>query len=75
MLECMGIGEGLAHNEQEYVDWAVKFAEDEALRRKVSDRIAEMAPKVLFDGQAVQPDYEKTLVRMVEEKEAGLLKR
>jgi predicted O-linked N-acetylglucosamine transferase (SPINDLY family) len=69
LLQAMGIEEGIAHDEQSYVDWAVRFAKEPELRERVSARIAEMAPQVLFNGEAAQPSYEQALRQMIEQKE------
>ena len=66
LLRTMGIAEGIAHNEREYVDWAVRFAKDAELRERVSRKIRENAQAVLFNGEKEQPDYEQVLVQMAE---------
>ena len=72
LLSAMGISEGIAQNEREFVDWAVRFALEPRLRAQVSQKIEERAPKVLFDGEAAQPAYEAALVRMILAKEKKL---
>ena len=69
LLQAMGIEEGIAQDAQGYVDWAVRFAREPELRERVSARIAEMAPQVLFNGEAAQPSYEQALRQMIEQKE------
>ena len=61
LLRVLGVTEGIAANEKEYVKWAVKFAKEEPLRKQVTARIAEQVEKVLFNGQAAQAAYEKVL--------------
>ena len=75
LLEVMGIQEGIAHDEREYVDWAVRFAQDEGLRQSVRDRIAAQAEDKLFNGPAAQPAYEAALVQMIEDKERKAKKK
>ena len=75
LLGAMGITEGIAHDEAEYVDWAVRFAQDAELRQRVVARITEQAPKVLFNGEAAQPSYEAALLKMIEDKEKKLKKK
>ena len=74
LLQAMGITEGIAHSDQEYVDWAVRFAQDASLRKTLSDKITQRAPQVLFNGEAAQPSYEAALQQMVVKKEKALRK-
>nr|WP_050769572.1 glycosyltransferase [Thermosinus carboxydivorans] len=67
MLRALGIQEGIAANELEYVDWAVRFAQDGELRRRVRDQIRKRATSVLFNGAAAQPAFEAALTRIVNE--------
>jgi predicted O-linked N-acetylglucosamine transferase (SPINDLY family)/glycosyltransferase involved in cell wall biosynthesis len=68
MLRALGIQEGIAANEIEYVDWAVRFALDSELRNRVKSQIKERAI-ILFDGAAAQPEYEKVLLTIYQEYE------
>lgn len=61
LLRALNINEGIAANEQEYIDWAVRFANDENLRKWISEQITAKVEDVLFNGPAAQPDYEQAL--------------
>ena len=67
MLRALGTSEGIAANEEEYVAWAVRFAEDSDLRKKVKQQIQTRAQEVLFSGPAAQPPYEQTLIHLYQE--------
>jgi predicted O-linked N-acetylglucosamine transferase (SPINDLY family) len=69
MLRALGIQEGIAANEAEYVDWAVRFAQDSELLSRVKRQIKKRAKSVLFDGAAAQPAYEKVLLTISQEYE------
>ncbi|SDF14562.1 Glycosyltransferase Family 4 [Sporolituus thermophilus DSM 23256] len=71
MLRALGIQEGIAVNETQYVDWAVRFAQDEELRRRVRDQIRKRARSILFNGAAAQPAFEAVLTRLVNEYRAA----
>lgn len=62
MLKELGISEGIAKNEKEYVDWAVKYALDTVLRYRVKEFIKERAAQVLFNGPSAQAAYEQVLL-------------
>lgn len=66
MLRALGIGEGIARNAREYVDWAVRYAGDADLRQRIKSMIRQRAKTALFDGAAAQPAYEAALVRIFE---------
>lgn len=66
MLRALDISEGIAANEQEYVDWAVKFATNKELRQKISTKIKSNAKQVLFNGPAAQPSFEDALLNIYE---------
>lgn len=61
MLRVLGIKEGIATNEQEYVEWAVRFANDDSLRMKLRHHINNSVKDKLFNGQKAQVDYEEFL--------------
>ncbi|BBB91941.1 spore coat protein SA [Methylomusa anaerophila] len=67
MLRALGINEGIAANEGEYIQWAVRFAQNAQLRRSVKQRIKERARDVLFNGSAAQAAYEEALAQMIEQ--------
>lgn len=62
MLRAMGIEEGIAASEEEFVQWAVRFAENRELRQRVAGRIKERAIDTLFNGPAAQAAFEKALL-------------
>lgn len=64
LLRALGIHEGIAANEQEYVDWAVKMAQDTGLRQKLQQQIRAGVRQTLFNGSAAQPAYEEVLFRI-----------
>ena len=68
-LRSMGIREGIAANESQYVEWVERFAKDPALCRWVRDRIQAMRQPLLFENTAVQMDFENHLIAMVRERE------
>lgn len=68
MLALLGLSEGVARNEREYVDWAVRFGTDHQLRERVRSMIKEKAVSAFFDGQAAQAAYEEVLLACYEEK-------
>lgn len=61
MLRSLGISEGIAATEEEYVAWAVRLAQDTQLRQRLQRRIKETAQNVLFNGPAAQPAFEEAL--------------
>ena len=65
MLRVMGIQEGIAQNEEEYIAWAVRFAKDEALRVRVRAQIENKAKEILFSGNGTQNEYELILEQIV----------
>jgi len=65
LLRALGISEGIAANDQEYVEWAVKFAQDAQLRQRIKAQIAQKARAVLFNGRDAQAAYEKALLQIV----------
>ena len=64
LIRQLGIEDGIARNEKEYVDWAVRFAKDENFRKSVSERIEQKAKATLFNGEAGQAVYETTLLHI-----------
>ena len=71
LLEVLDIQEGIAKNEREYVEWAVKFATDDEMRNRVTMQIKDKAAAVLFNGEKAQPAYEDALIKMIEAKKRG----
>ena len=67
MLRSIGISEGIAANEAEYVEWAVRFAKDADLRLRVKKQIKQRAKETFFDGAGAQSAYESALLRIFEE--------
>lgn len=65
LLRALGISEGIAGNEREYVDWAVRFAKEPDLRKRVAAVIEEKASQILFNGAAAQSSYEAVLTQIV----------
>lgn len=64
MLRAMGISEGIAQNEDEYVAWAVRYANDAELRSRIRVQVEAKAKEVLFDGSGTQKAYEEVLLQM-----------
>ncbi|MBP2639097.1 MAG: glycosyl transferase group 1 [Firmicutes bacterium] len=74
LLRALGVTEGIAASEQEYVDWAVTLAEDAMLRQRLHTHIKAHVRETLFNGSAAQPAYEEALLRMWNERiERGAL--
>lgn len=67
MLRALGIEEGIAKNEKEYVDWAVKYASDAELRSRVKTVIKERVRAVLFNGESAQAAYEEVLLELAKQ--------
>ncbi|BBB91940.1 glycosyltransferase [Methylomusa anaerophila] len=61
MLRALGVQEGIAANESQYVEWAVRFAQDHNLRQKVKTQIVQHAKPTLFNGKEAQAAYEAVL--------------
>jgi len=66
MLRALGVEEGIAADEKEYVAWAVRFAQDAELRRRVAQTIKSRVQDVLFNGKAAQPAFEAALLDMAQ---------
>ena len=64
LLRAIGTENGIAHDEKEYVEWAVRFAKDEALRKETAQLILDRAKPILFNGQKMQKSYEDVLLRI-----------
>lgn len=69
-LRAMGVTEGIAASEEEYIEWAVKFANDPSLCNWVKNRIKATRRHLLFDNAALQGEYEKALIEMIRGMEA-----
>lgn len=65
MLRLLGITEGIAQTDEEYIAWAIRFASEPELRRQISSIIKEKALPLLFNGPAAQPAYENELRQLV----------
>lgn len=61
MLKALGINQGIADTENEFVEWAVKLAKDDVLRTHIKNKIKQTVKQILFNGPAHQPEYEKLL--------------
>ena len=68
MLRALGIQEGIALNEEEYVEWAVRLAHNKELREEIKKKITGQVKEVLFNGLAAQPSYECALLKILREK-------
>jgi protein O-GlcNAc transferase len=68
MLRALGIQEGIAFNEKEYIEWAVRLAHHKELREKIKEKINGQVRAILFNGPAAQPSYENTLLKIFEQK-------
>jgi glycosyltransferase involved in cell wall biosynthesis len=68
MLRALGIKEGIAANEKEYVEWAVELAENKELRGQIKDKINRQVKSTLFNGAVAQSFYERALVKIFEGK-------
>ncbi|SFL68962.1 O-linked N-acetylglucosamine transferase family protein [Pelosinus propionicus] len=64
MLRALGIQDGIGKNEEEYVEWAVKLAQNKELREQIKKKITEQVKEVLFNGSAAQPHYESALLKI-----------
>ena len=64
LLRSLGIREGIAANEKEYVKWAITLAENKDLRQSLHKKIEEKAKNILFNGSAGQAAYEKALLKI-----------
>lgn len=65
LLRALGIREGIAGDEAEYVAWAVKYAKDGELRRRIKAVIREKVAATLFNGTAAQSSYEQELLAIL----------
>jgi len=64
MLRALGVYEGIATSGDEYVEWAVRFAQDKKLRLNVRDRIMSQGKQILFNGASAQDVYEDILLKI-----------
>lgn len=67
MMRNAGLEEGMAHTEQEYIDWGVRLGTDPALRQRVSQtllRSRQTAP--LWNARQFTRDLEAAYEQMVE---------
>jgi protein O-GlcNAc transferase len=64
MLRALGVEEGIASNEKEYVEWAVRLAQNKELREQIKEKITGKVKSALFNGADAQVAYEKALVKI-----------
>jgi hypothetical protein len=64
MLKALGIKEGIAENETEYVDWAVRVAKNPKLLKRLKAQIQKKTKAVLFNGPEAQSIYEEKLLEI-----------
>ena len=70
-LRAMGIEEGIAASPEQYIDWAVRLANDPALCQWIRNRIKAARKPMLFDNPVLQVEYENALIRMVRAQTVG----
>ena len=70
-LRAMGIEEGIAASPEQYIDWAVRLANEPTLCRWIRNRIKAARKPLLFDNPVLQVEYENALIRMVRAQTAG----
>lgn len=68
MLRALGVQEGIASNEEEYVEWAVRLAQNKELREEIKEKIIGQVKIVLFNGSAAQIAYEENLLKIFSKK-------
>lgn len=61
MLRALGVSEGIAATEEEYVQWAVRLTQDGSLRQRLKVQIREKVEAVLFNGSVSQASFEQAL--------------
>lgn len=63
----MGITEGIAYTDEEYIQWGVKFGTDEELRKKVYWKLRQSKKtSPLWDAKQFTRDMEKAYQQMWE---------
>ncbi len=67
MLRALGISEGIAADEEEYVNWAANLAADKELRKKLKAKIKRQVKKAFFNGPQAQRSYEDALIKIYNE--------
>jgi hypothetical protein len=65
-LEVCGVEIGRAITQRDYIEAAVRLAQDDALRRQVGSQIRGSSAR-FFDGPAAQSIYERALLDMIQE--------
>lgn len=65
MLRAMGIEDGIAADEREYVEWAVKMASDSSLRASLRSQLAAKVVPTLFNPVNGQAEFEALLKSLV----------
>jgi predicted O-linked N-acetylglucosamine transferase (SPINDLY family) len=73
-LEVCGVEIGRTTSDREYIEAAVRLAQDDALRRQVGSQIRGSSAR-FFDGPAAQPLYERALLDMIQDagRDGGLV--
>lgn len=61
MLKALGIKDGIAANEQEYIEWAVQFATDKNRLEQIRKKITAKSREVFFNGAKAQQSFEEEL--------------
>ena len=64
-LRAMGIEEGIAATPEQYIEWAVRLANEPTLCQWIRNRIKATRQALLFDNPLLQIEYEKALIQMV----------
>lgn len=67
MLRSLGIKEGIADNEEEFVECAVKLSTDDVLRKTLQDTIRKRTKDLFFNGTGAQAAYERALKEIYQE--------
>jgi len=67
MLRALGIREGIAGDEAEYIAWAVKLSKDGMMRGRLKEQIQGNVMDVLFNGKKAQAAYEQALQDALQE--------
>lgn len=67
MLRALGIQEGIAKSAEEYIQWAVRFAQHPELRQQVQEQIIKYSKQTFFNGTGAQENYETALLKIIAE--------
>ena len=68
-LRSMGISEGIASDENSYIEWVERFSRDIFLCRRVRNRIKATRQPLFFENFSVQIAFENYLIGMVRRQE------